>query len=149
MAGRSPQSRARSTVAHQQARRNLILRTRPGTPCPRCLKPMTAVGGVWGAGLDADHLGTLAMLNPHALPDALSHAACNRAHGGALSRALRGITNSVERARIAEEVTEEMHARLRGQKHKSPPRIAARRRVRNNKWRGYDDSPQPRPITKW
>ena len=85
MAGRSPQSRARSGPRHQAARQALILQTRPGTACPRCLKPMTAPPGRrWGDGLDADHLGILAALTPHALPDALSHAKCNRAHGGAI-----------------------------------------------------------------
>ena len=151
MAGRSPQSRARSRLAHQQARRALILRTWPGSPCPRCQKPMTAPpGGRWGDGLDADHVSTLAALNPHALPDALSHSKCNRVHGGALTMRLRGVTNWAERERIVEEVTKEVHARLRGE-YDARKETMGRRGKNGTRRRRYVpiDSPQPRRITDW
>jgi hypothetical protein len=112
---------------------------------------MLAVGGVWGAGLDADHATTLAALNPRALPDALSHAKCNRAHGGALSWRLRGITDPAERARIAEQVTEEIHARLRGEWSENRQTMG-RRRAKNGARRSQFtpvNTPQPRRISKW
>ena len=151
MARRSPQSRARSGPRHQAARRALIAQTRPGAPCFRCLKPMVAVGGLWGAGLDADHTTTLAALTPHALPDALSHSACNRIHGSALSWPLRGITDPVERARIAEQVTEEVHARLRGEWHESRHTMGRRRAKNGGRRSQYArvNSPQPRRVSKW
>ena len=150
MAGRSPQSRTRSGPRHQAARRALILQTRPGAPCFRCERPMLAEGGVWGRGLDADHAASLAALNPRALPDVLSHAKCNRAHGGALSWRLRGITNPAERARIAEQVTAEIRARLRGEWSGSGRTMG--RRAKNGAQRGQFvpvNSPQPRRISKW
>jgi hypothetical protein len=76
--------------------------------------------------LDADHVGELAALNPHALPDRLSHAYCNQVVGAALSSSLRNITDPTERRRITAEVTERWHRRLRGQ---APPRGRAAARV--------------------
>ena len=151
MPPRSPQSRARSGPRHQAARRALILQTRPGAPCFRCQRPMLAERGLWGAGLDADHTTSLAALNPRALPDALTHAKCNRAHGGAMSWRLRGITNPAERARIAEQVTEEIHARLRGEWHEGRPTMGRRRENNGGRRAQYAhaNSPQPKRISKW
>ena len=129
MTRRSPQSRVRSGPRHQAARRALIAQTRPGTPCPRCLRPMVAVGGLWGAGLHADHLSVEAVLRPGGLPDALSHKRCNELHGAMLGAALRGVTDPDERRRRVAEVTERCHAQLRGHrpgKHDPQPKRVSR-----------------------
>lgn len=74
--------------AHEQARRRLLGHLRDGDPCARCRRPMYRAQADQ---LDADHVTTPRALDPHALPDALSHIACNRSHGARLGLALRGL----------------------------------------------------------
>lgn len=73
---------------HEQARRALLADLRDGDPCARCGQPMYRAQADQ---LDADHVSTPRALDPTALPDALSHARCNRRHGSRLKAALRGI----------------------------------------------------------
>ena len=138
---RSPQSRRRSGVAHQRRRAALIRTTRPGSPCPRCLQPLLAEQGVWGRGLDADHLSVEAVLQPNGLPDALSHRRCNQLHGAMLGAALRGVHDPEEKKRIVIEVTERCHAKLRGQR---APHPQARRFTQR-----AEPSPQPKRVSSW
>jgi hypothetical protein len=76
--------------AHEAARIALLAAMRDGDPCARCGQPMHLADE-----LDADHVSTpRALGDPRALPDALSHASCNRRHGARLGLALRGLTSS-------------------------------------------------------
>lgn len=93
---------ARGLQRHKRARRRLHAAFRPGDPCARCGDPMRA-----GEDLDADHVGVPLLLDPGALPDALSHARCNRYAGWVLAYLRRGYTPrphddpALERVRLA------------------------------------------------
>lgn len=130
---KSPQSRRRSTAAHQRQRAHLIASTPPGTPCWRCLRPMVApVGGAWGSDLDADHSTPAAI--KAGLPDRLAHRACNRWAGAHLGTPLANVADPDERARICAEVDAKVNAKLRGQRVPTP----ARQPSKPNR---YDDEP--------
>jgi hypothetical protein len=58
---------------HELIRAELIRTLKPGTPCPRCDKPMQP-----GQPLDAGHSVDLRD-NPSSRADRLEHAGCNRA----------------------------------------------------------------------
>lgn len=99
------------TTAHKAARRALLTNHRDGDPCPRCDQPMHT----WQH-LDADHLAYPHALYPRALPDALSHRACNRYAGVVLRELLRGVTithgDDVEREMIRQRVTTHVTQRV-------------------------------------
>ncbi|MCF7548518.1 hypothetical protein [Pseudonocardia sp. WMMC193] len=110
--GRSPYKRRRAALwaAHTD-----------GDTCPRCLGPMYRAQG-----LQADHVETMAMVDPKALPDSLSHMVCNTRHGQAVGAATRKLDErfpdpeqrEVEKLRIVAEVTARVHAELRA--HRAP-----------------------------
>ncbi len=85
--------------AHEQRRRQLLAGHRDGDLCPRCGEPMYRIQE-----LDADHVATPRALDPDGLPDALSHADCNRRHGAHLQQALRGHEPRQRRAPRAEPI---------------------------------------------
>jgi hypothetical protein len=59
-------------AAHDAARERLISAFVPGTPCPKCIRPM------WDTSqLDAGHSEDLRD-NPNAVADQLEHRGCNR-----------------------------------------------------------------------
>lgn len=72
---------ARYDARHRRARARLLAQFTEGQPCARCGHAMYS----WQP-LDADHVATPRVLGDSP-PDALSHARCNRAHGGRLGRA--------------------------------------------------------------
>lgn len=69
---------------HQRVRRTLVaaLAVRPGQPCARCGGPLLP-----GQRVDLDHLTPRAGGGQG--PRALSHASCNRSHGGRLGNAAK------------------------------------------------------------
>lgn len=67
---------------HQKRRAELLANLKPGTPCPRCGRPMHP-----GDALDAGH-STPLTLDAGAVADRLECASCNRSDGGRLRHQL-------------------------------------------------------------
>jgi len=72
------------TAAHQRARARLLSQHDEGDPCARCGRPTYS----W-QDLDADHV-TIPLVLGGGLPDALTHARCNRYSGWLVSRVRTG-----------------------------------------------------------
>ncbi len=104
------------TVAHKRARAALLAQHRDGDRCARCGRPTYR----WQP-LEADHVLAPHALDPGAVPDALSHRACNRYAGAVLAGLLRGVTIGEHRDEQMETVRLQVIAIWNARRMATPP----------------------------